>query len=319
MASAVTGESAARKHQRKATEFMAGVLGPQGKPPVPAGDDAEFEVEKIVDLRLTRSVDRFSRPVEYRVRWKGFDSTGDTWEPAAGLNTAKRKVDAFKVSRFNDVYENYDNAKKEVLSLEDKNDKLHDKVELWENIHEEGEVLLKDKEATINSYKACTAGETHTTAVERLRDTQQQLRDVLIHQHSVGVETDRIIQRLKEVLATGGGSYNKVIEELNWGRTRRQELITQCIEKDQQLVTSYETRRKMQSEKDLLLVAKDIELAAKDTELVATRTQLEGVSCQLAQLTARCSAPPTRKSQRRRFGAYSFILARNILLPSLVL
>ena len=155
-----------------------------------------------------------------------------------------------------------------------------------QNIHEEDEVLLTDMAAELNSYKAGTAGETHTTAVERLRDTQQQLRDVMIHQRSVGVETDMIILRLKEVLATRGGSYNKVIEELDWGRTRRQELITECVEKDQKLVTSYKTRRKMQSEKDLLLVAKDIELAAKGTKLAATRTQLEGVSCQLAQLTA---------------------------------
>jgi hypothetical protein len=258
-AAAVTGESAAGKRQRKTTEFVAGVLGLQGKPPVPAGDDAEFEVAAIVDMRLS--------PVQFRVRWKGFGSTGDTWEPVAGLKAAKRKVDAFKVGRFIDLFEKYEWGQKQVLSLEDKNDKLHDKVELMQNIHEEDEVLLTDMAAELNSNKACTAGETHTTAVERLRDTQQQLRDVMIHQRRVGVETDRIILWLKEVLATGGGSYNKVIEELEWGRTRRQELITECVEKDLKLVTSYKTRRKMQSEKDLLLVAKDIELAAKDRRI----------------------------------------------------
>ena len=96
-AAAVIGESVAAKRQRKTTEFVAGVLGLQGKPPVPAGDDAEFEVAAIVDMRLS--------PVQFRVRWKGFGSTGDTWEPVVGLKAAKRKVDAFKVGRCIDLFE----------------------------------------------------------------------------------------------------------------------------------------------------------------------------------------------------------------------
>ena len=113
---------------------MTCVLGPQGKPPVPAGDDGEFEVAAIVDIRLS--------PVQFRVRWKGFGATEDTWESVVGLKAAKRKVDAVKVERFIDLFEKCEWEQKQVLSLEDKNDKLHDKVELMRNIHEEDEVLL---------------------------------------------------------------------------------------------------------------------------------------------------------------------------------
>jgi hypothetical protein len=133
-AAAVIGESVAAKRQRKTTEFVGGVLGLQGKPLVPAGDDGEFEIAAIVDIRLS--------PVQFRVRWKGFGATEDTWESVVGLKAAKRKVDAVKVERVIDLFEKCEWEQKQVLSLEDKNDKLHDKVELMRNIHEEDEVLL---------------------------------------------------------------------------------------------------------------------------------------------------------------------------------
>jgi hypothetical protein len=137
----------AEKRQRRACEYMAGVIGPQGQPPVPAGDDDEYEVAAIVDIRL--SPDQLAGAmntgaVQFRVRWKGFGAAGDTWESVAGLNAAKRVVDAFKVERFIDLFEKCEWEQKQVLSLEDKNDKLLDKVELMQNIHEEDEVLLTE-------------------------------------------------------------------------------------------------------------------------------------------------------------------------------
>jgi hypothetical protein len=44
-------------------------------------DDHSFEVEAINGVRWNRSEQRF----ELKVRWAGFESADDTWEPAASL------------------------------------------------------------------------------------------------------------------------------------------------------------------------------------------------------------------------------------------
>ncbi|XP_058451391.1 heterochromatin protein 1-like [Malaya genurostris] len=44
-------------------------------------DGTEYEVEKIIDVHFKRDGTR-----EYLVRWKGFTSKDDTWEPADNLN-----------------------------------------------------------------------------------------------------------------------------------------------------------------------------------------------------------------------------------------
>lgn len=44
-------------------------------------DEKEYEVEKIIDVHFKRDGKR-----EYLVRWKGFTSKDDTWEPADNLN-----------------------------------------------------------------------------------------------------------------------------------------------------------------------------------------------------------------------------------------
>ena len=52
-------------------------------------DEPEYEVEEILNSQI-----RWRR-LEYRVRWKGYDKSHDTWEPAANLKNAGRKVAAF--------------------------------------------------------------------------------------------------------------------------------------------------------------------------------------------------------------------------------
>lgn len=44
-------------------------------------DETEYEVEKIIDVHFKRDGKR-----EYLVRWKGFSSKDDTWEPADNVN-----------------------------------------------------------------------------------------------------------------------------------------------------------------------------------------------------------------------------------------
>lgn len=45
------------------------------------GDDKEYEVEKIVDVRYYEDGDR-----EFLIKWKGFSSKENTWEPEENLN-----------------------------------------------------------------------------------------------------------------------------------------------------------------------------------------------------------------------------------------
>jgi hypothetical protein len=46
---------------------------------VPDESDQEYEVEKVVDKRI------FKGKVEYRIRWRGYTSEDDTWEPVQNL------------------------------------------------------------------------------------------------------------------------------------------------------------------------------------------------------------------------------------------
>ena len=51
-------------------------------------EDLFFEVENIIDSK------RFGRTIKYRVRWKGYDETDDTWEPFENI---KQVTDLIKV------------------------------------------------------------------------------------------------------------------------------------------------------------------------------------------------------------------------------
>ena len=44
-------------------------------------DEKEYEVEKIVEVHFRKDKSR-----EFLIRWKGFSSNSDTWEPEEHLN-----------------------------------------------------------------------------------------------------------------------------------------------------------------------------------------------------------------------------------------
>ncbi|XP_053695319.1 cylicin-1 [Sabethes cyaneus] len=62
-------------------------------------DGKEYEVEKIIDVHFKRDGKR-----EYLVRWKGFSSKDDTWEPADNLNCAHL------IEKFNEKLDKSKNA-----------------------------------------------------------------------------------------------------------------------------------------------------------------------------------------------------------------
>ena len=61
----------------------------EGKP-VEVKGVKEWEVEKILNKRKIREVDK------YLVQWKGFTAESDTWEKEEDLKNAKRLVEDFE-------------------------------------------------------------------------------------------------------------------------------------------------------------------------------------------------------------------------------
>ena len=59
-------------------------------PLVVEGDEPEFEVEEIVDLKKVRG-----GAVQYKVKWKGYGHHEMTWEPALSMDNAKEEVKEF--------------------------------------------------------------------------------------------------------------------------------------------------------------------------------------------------------------------------------
>jgi hypothetical protein len=66
-----------------------GLDKPPPPDPVTVEGEEEYEVDKITDSRI------FRRQLQYQVKWKGYEEGSDSWEPAANLTHAKRKIADF--------------------------------------------------------------------------------------------------------------------------------------------------------------------------------------------------------------------------------
>ena len=65
---------------------------PRQAPPIQLADGEgaeEFEVERILSRRVVRGQEQFL------VRWKGYGSFDDTWEPRANLKNAPERLREF--------------------------------------------------------------------------------------------------------------------------------------------------------------------------------------------------------------------------------
>src|SRR6202012_5439486 len=63
----------------------------QGRPaPVLINNQWEYEVERII---ATRKINR--KPTQYLIKWKGYDSSENTWEPLANIRHAKKALEEF--------------------------------------------------------------------------------------------------------------------------------------------------------------------------------------------------------------------------------
>ena len=52
-------------------------------------DEPEYEVDKLLDSRIQW------RRLEYKVKWKGYDTSHNSWQPVGNLKNAKCSITAF--------------------------------------------------------------------------------------------------------------------------------------------------------------------------------------------------------------------------------
>ena len=60
-------------------------------------DTNEYEVEKIIDKKRKKG------KIPYLVRWKGYSSENDTWEPLSNLKNAKDAITAYESQQFRQI------------------------------------------------------------------------------------------------------------------------------------------------------------------------------------------------------------------------
>ena len=84
------------------------------------GGSKEFEVEKIIEVHFKKNKDR-----EFLIRWKGFTSADDTWEPEAHLNCPEliakfmEKVEKGKTSEIRELRTNPAHTKRYTLTTQE--------------------------------------------------------------------------------------------------------------------------------------------------------------------------------------------------------
>ena len=62
---------------------------------VRAGKEKEFEVETIVDAHI----DTATSETQYLVKWKGYPSKDNTWEPEGNLDNCKGAIKKFETKK----------------------------------------------------------------------------------------------------------------------------------------------------------------------------------------------------------------------------
>lgn len=81
------------------------------------GEQKEFEVEKIIEVHFKKNKKR-----EFLIRWKGFTSADDTWEPEENLNCPEliekfmQKVEKAKTADARELRTNRPHTKRYTLT-----------------------------------------------------------------------------------------------------------------------------------------------------------------------------------------------------------
>ena len=66
------------------------------EPPVLIQDHEEFEVETILDKKVTKHGRGYS--IKYLIKWKGYPLTDATWEPLSSLGHAQETINDYEIA-----------------------------------------------------------------------------------------------------------------------------------------------------------------------------------------------------------------------------
>ncbi|CAG9763805.1 unnamed protein product [Ceutorhynchus assimilis] len=90
------------------------------------GDDSEYEVEKIIDKKITKGV------TSYLIRWKGYGPDSDTWEPENTLDCAELIEEFKKKQKSKSKKDDKAGKKKKPSKKDDEPEESWDKNEAFE-------------------------------------------------------------------------------------------------------------------------------------------------------------------------------------------
>ncbi|CAG9770701.1 unnamed protein product [Ceutorhynchus assimilis] len=90
------------------------------------GDDSEYEVEKIIDKKITKGV------TSYLIRWKGYGPDSDTWEPENTLDCAELIEDFKKKQKSKSKKDDKAGKKKKPSKKDDEPEESWDENEDFE-------------------------------------------------------------------------------------------------------------------------------------------------------------------------------------------
>jgi hypothetical protein len=100
-------------------------------------EEQEYVVETLVGRRTKNKI------LEYRVRWRGYESSDDTWEPRSHLETAMEKVREFDAGQ-QPCAEDGDEATQKEVEKEEEEEQKQDQEEEQEQKQKKEQEKEKD-------------------------------------------------------------------------------------------------------------------------------------------------------------------------------